>query len=461
MRKRPNIIVFFTDQQRWDTTGVHGNPLGLTPNFDYMATSGTHAFNAFTCQPVCGPARACLQTGTYATTNGCWRNGIPLPRTDKKLAHHFNDAGYTTGYIGKWHLASDTDFHAPQAVKPADRGGYQYWLAANVLESCSEAYDCRLYDGRNREVKLPGYRVDGMTDAAIDFIEDHQDNPFFLFLSYLEPHFQNTRQDYPAPDLYAQMYEGKWMPPDLAAIISQTTGLAGGNAYQNMGGYCGMIKRLDEALGRLRDALKSLGMLDNTIIVFTTDHGCHFKTRNDEYKRSGHESSIRIPLAFSGPGFEGGGQLREMISLLDVPPTLLDAAGIKVPKSMQGRSIMPLVRRERADWPEEAFVQISETQVGRAIRTDHWKYGVVADGKNGNAQSASDTYRETYLYDLYADPHELLNLAGLESHAAVSARMRKRLIARMVEAGEKAPKIEPASPRKAGQHRVYPEEINQ
>ena len=461
MSKRPNVIVFFTDQQRWDTTGVHGNPLGLTPNFDHLATTGTHAFNAFTPQPVCDPARACLQTGKYATNIGCWCNGIPLPTTEQTLAHHFNQAGYTTGYIGKWHLASATPINQSQAVKTPERGGYQHWLAANVLEFCSEAYDCRLYDARNRQVKLPGYRVDAMTDAAIQFIAGQDEKPFFLFLSYLEPHFQNTRADYPAPDLYAQRYEGQWMPPDLAAIVSQTTGMAGGNAYQHMGGYCGMIKRLDEALGRLRDALKSLGQLENTIIVFTSDHGCHFKTRNDEYKRSCHDSSIRIPLAFSGPGFTGGGQLPQMISLLDVPPTLLDVAGLKVPRTMQGRSILPLLRRQYDNWPEEVFVQISESQVGRAVRTRHWKYGVVATGQNGWKESASDTYQETYLYDLLTDPHELDNLAGLTSHAAVAQRMRQRLLARMTQAGEKPPRIEPAAPRPSGHHRVYPEEVNQ
>ena len=455
MKKRPNVIVFFTDQQRWDTTGVHGNPLGLTPNFDHMATSGTHAYNAFTCQPVCGPARACLQTGRYATANRCFRNGIPLPREEKTLAHHFNDAGYATAYIGKWHLAST------QAVKPAERGGYQYWLAANVAEFCSDAYDCRLYDGRNREVKLPGYRVDAMTDAAIRFVGDHQQDPFFLFLSFLEPHFQNHRDDYPAPDLYSARYEGRWMPPDLAALRDETTGNAGGNAYQSMGGYCGMIKRLDEALGRLRDALKSLGMVDDTIIVFTTDHGCHFRTRNSEYKRSGHESSIRIPMAFSGPGFDGGGQLRQLVSLLDVPPTILDAAGIKVPKSMQGRSILPLLRRERDGWPDDVFVQISESQVGRAIRTHRWKYGVVATEKDGWNDSCSDVYQEAYLYDLQADPHELTDLLGLRSHAAVSRRMQERLIARMVQAGESTPRIESVAARESGQRRVAPEEVSQ
>ncbi|MFC1806336.1 sulfatase-like hydrolase/transferase, partial [Planctomycetota bacterium] len=245
---RPNVVVFFTDQQRWDSTGVHGNPLELTPNFDRMATRGTHCFNAFTCQPVCGPARAVLQTGRHATNTGCWRNGIPLRPDERTLAHWFADAGYATGYIGKWHLADK------QIVPPAQRGGYDYWLGANVLEMCSEPYRTEMWDGDGRKVRLPGYRVDAQTDAVVRYIDAHQAEPFFLFVSYLEPHFQNHVDDYPAPDGYRERYTGRWVPPDLAAL--------GGSTHQHLGGYWGICKRLDEALGRILDALRSLDILD-------------------------------------------------------------------------------------------------------------------------------------------------------------------------------------------------------
>jgi arylsulfatase A-like enzyme len=219
-----------------------------------------------------------------------------------------------------------------------------------------------------------------------------------------------------------------------------------------------MVKRLDEALGRLLDALKSLDLTDNTIILFTSDHGCHFKTRNDEYKRSAHDSSIRVPAAVQGPGFNSGGQIRELISLIDIPPTLLDAAGLPVPKEMQGRSIMSLVKRQNTDWQEEVFIQISETQVGRAIRTQRWKYSVVAPNKHGWNDACSDHYVEEFLYDLQADPYELTNLIGLESHQRVSAVLRERLIRRMAEAGEEAPVIQPTPTKKSGQRRVTKEE---
>lgn len=442
-RTRPNVIVFFTDQQRWDTTGLHGNPLDLTPNFDRMARRGTHFAHAFTPQPVCGPARAAFQTGRYATETGCWRNGIPLPATEQTMAHHFNDAGYATGYIGKWHLGTGVG-----AVAESERGGYRHWLAANAVEMVSDAYDAVLFDGDNAPVKLPGYRVDALTDAAIRYVDAHKDVPFYLFLSFLEPHHQNHRDDYPAPHGYAERYMGRYTPPDLQAL--------GGSAAQHLPGYFGMVKRLDEALGRLLDALVSLDLDENTIVLFTSDHGCHFKTRNAEYKRSCHDGSLRVPAAAQGPGFDGGGRVPHLVTLLDFTASLLDAARIPVPAAMQGRSVLPLLRHEAADWPEEVFAQISESQVGRCVRTRRWKYSAVAPEKDGRTDASSDRYTEEFLYDLLADPYELTNLIGHASHAEVSAIMRARLVRRMVAAGEDAPEIVPAPvpSRPGGQRRV-------
>ena len=443
----PNIIVFFTDQQRWDTTGAHGNPLNLTPNFDRIARQGTHIYNSFTCQPVCAPARSSLQTGLYATNTGVYRNGVALEPGAQTLAHYFNQAGYHTGYIGKWHLADD------EPVPIHQQGGYQYWLGANLAEFVSEPYRTVLYDRDGQAVEMPGYRVDATTDAAIRYIDQHQDEPFFLFLSFLEPHHQNHVDDFVPPTGYRQPFQNRWVPPDLAAL--------GGSTQQHIAGYYGMVKRLDEAFGRLLDTLQSLGLDQDTVVLFTSDHGCHFKTRNGEYKRSCHESSIRIPTALIGPGFNSGGQVDELVSLVDLPATLLDAAGIEVPNHFEGRSILPLVSGEAADWPEEIFIQISESQVGRAVRTQRWKYSVAAPDQNGWDDPDSDQYQEEFLYDLRADPHELDNRIGLESHQEVAAVMRARLIRRMVAVGEKEPTIKAAKDTPAFQFKVTAEEAKQ
>jgi arylsulfatase A-like enzyme len=228
-----------------------------------------------------------------------------------------------------------------------------------------------------------------------------------------------------------------------------------------------MVKRLDEAYGRLHDALKSLGLDQDTIVLFTSDHGSHFKTRNSEYKRSCHDSSIRVPTVFSGPGFAVGGQIQQLVSLIDLPPTLLDAAGLDVREAMQGRSILPLVngqgqgRSSRgdgvADWPEEVFVQISEAQTGRAVRTHRWKYSVEAEG----VEEWAPRFEERYLYDLQADPYELTNLINAESHRPVADVMRQRLLLRMAAAGEEIPEIVAAPVKAVGQRRVDAVEANQ
>jgi arylsulfatase A-like enzyme len=443
----PNFLLFFTDQQRWDTTGLHGNPLGLTPNFDRLAREGTHLSHFFTCQPVCGPARACLQTGQYATTNGCVTNGIALPGDRPTLAHCFNEAGYATAYFGKWHLGGKEI--GRQAVPREYRGGYQHWLASNTLEFTSDAYQYRVYDNDDEAVDLPGYRVDAQTDAVIRHLSAERDRPFFLVNSYIEPHHQNSTGDFPPPDGYREPYTGRWIPPDLAELR--------GSAHRHLGGYYGQVKRLDEALGRIVDALKSMGELDNTVIVFLSDHGCHFKTRNAEYKRSCHESSIRIPGFLRGGPFTGAGEIKDLISLVDLPPTLLEAAGIPVPSGMEGRSFFPLRgnRTPETPWPDHIFVQTSEAETGRSIRTRRWKYGVVAENPPRNPLEGPSTYRETFLYDLEIDPYELENLAGRAS-AGLVEQLRRRLLDRIEKVEGYRPEILDAPAQHKGQRAIPP-----
>ncbi|BAM03128.1 sulfatase-like hydrolase/transferase [Phycisphaera mikurensis] len=469
---RPNVLVFFTDQQRHDTTGVHGCPLGLTPNLDRLARGGTDVHRSFTCQPVCGPARACLQTGTHATTNGTVTNGIGLTRELPNLGTLFTEAGYRTGYLGKWHLADDRGVRGP--VPPEQRGGYGYWLAANLLEQTSDAYHTRLWDRDGQPVDLPGYRVDALADALIRHLDDRlrapdrDEHPFFAFCSFLEPHHQNHAYDYVAPDGWRQPYTGRWCPPDLASLPSLgSAGTAvGGSAPGHLGGYFGMVKRLDEALGRVCDALQSHGQLDNTVILFTSDHGCHFETRNAQDKRSGHEASIRVPTVLAGGPFKGGGRVDPLVSLVDLPATLLDAAGIDVPDTFEGRSLLPLVRKEPdavASWPEEVYVQVSEACWGRTVRTRRWKYITRdpdrPDWHRAGYTGGQDRLREVELYDLLHDPYELFNLVSFESHTPVREAMRERLLRRMSELGEELPEVlGPEAMKPAGQRRVTAEE---
>ena len=457
--KKPNVIVFFTDQQRHDSMGVHGNPLGLTPRFDHFAQENTHLENMFTCQPVCAPARSSLQTGQYATTTGVWKNHLKLDTSATTLARCFSQAGYRTGYIGKWHLGGVEpgiqDWNQAPVTEEL-RGGYEYWLGADLPEFVSDEYHTILFDNDNNKVRLPGYRIDAYTDAAIRYIDSVKESPFFLFLSFLEPHHQNHRDDFPAPIGYDTPYISRWLPPDLAALK--------GNAHGQIDGYWGMVRKLDEAFGRLLDALYSLDLDKNTIVLFTSDHGCHFKTRNDEYKRSCHDSSLHIPAAIGGPGFAGGGKQKNLISLVDIAPTLLDAAGISIPDSMQGRSIFPLVQKTvppDSPWQDVVYAQISEDKISRAIRTIRWKYAVTALGVDGLSAPSADTYTEEFLYDLKADPYELENLINSRAHLEVREQLSLLLQQKMEEAGELRANIIQAEtePSLRGQRLVFPEDI--
>jgi len=441
-QRPPNIVFFFSDQQRWDTVGCYGNRMNVTPNLDRLAAEGVRFEHAFTCQPVCGPARSCLQTGKYPAEIGTFRNGIALPLDERTIAHRFSQAGYEVGYIGKWHLASthnldghdDVDYQTT-AIPPERRGGWKdYWLASDLLEFTSHGYDGHMFDADMNRVEFKGYRVDCQTDFALDYLRSRKgDRPFFLFVSYIEPHHQNDHKCYEGPQGSKERFKDFDVPGDLVGTE--------GDWRENYPDYLGCCASLDHNLGRLRDELASLALADDTVIFYTSDHGSHFRTRNSEYKRSCHEGCIRVPMVAYGPGFKGGTVIDEMVSLIDVPPTLLAAGGIEKPDTMRGRPLQGLVEGTAHAWPEEAFLQISETQVGRAIRTRRWKYSVYAPDKNGNKDIDSDHYVEQFLYDLENDPHERNNLAADPAYADVRSRLCETLKRRMVEAGESEPQI--------------------
>lgn len=432
----PNVLIFFTDQQRWDSVGAYGGPMALTPSLDAMARRGTRFDVAVTNQPVCAPARACLLSGQYGTSHGVWRNGLGLSAEVPTMAHWFRQAGYVVGYVGKWHLAPN---EAGPGPVPLDwRGGFaDFWEASNVLEFTSHPYEGTMYDADGKEIPFSGvYRVDAQTDRVVRFLREVRRDPFFLFISYLEPHHQNDWNRFAAPEGYAERYANPFVPHDLRPFP--------GDWQKELPDYYGCIARLDEALGRILQTLAELNLEENTIVVFLSDHGCHFCTRNSEYKRSAHESCLRIPLVMQGPGLNRSLVVPELVSLVDMAPTLLEATGIAVPDAVQGHSAIRLLDRRVDDWQDEVFIQVSESMVARALRTERWKYCVVAPEGQGWRDSASDRYVEYQLYDLFADPHELVNVAGRKEYQDIAAQLRERLKARMMEAGEAEPQIEPA-----------------
>lgn len=438
-RRRPNIVIFHSDQFRWDFVGANGlNSSTRTPNIDRLAAEGTNFRQAITNQPVCSPSRAVLLTGCYATEAGMWHNGLELRKDLPTLATELRKAGYTANYIGKWHLALESN-GGVGAVAREKRGGFlDLWEAANALEHTSHPYEGTIWDAEDQPISFKDqYRVEFLTDRAERFLRQKQEKPFLLVISQLEPHQQNDMGRMVGPKGGAERFKNPFVPEDLRALP--------GDWFQQLPDYYAACEAIDASVGRVRKVLEEEGHAENTIFVFMSDHGCHFMTRNQEYKRSTHNSSLRVPLILHGPGFETGRQMDEMVSMVEIAPTLLEAAGVPVPTSMRGKSFLPLVHdaTARAAWPNQELVQISESMTARSIRTKDWTY-CVADLSGAVSEPQASSYHEYQLYDQRNDPHELVNLAGRKEYRAVAETLREELKKLIVASGEPEPEIVPA-----------------
>lgn len=432
-----NIIFYFSDQQRWDTCGCFGQPLNITPNLDELAKQGVKFENAFSPQPVCGPCRALFQTGKYPTETGCFRNNIILPKNVKTLANYIEEAGYETAYIGKWHLASDGELEKPPTIDhtinpvPLElRGGYTgYWRVADVLEFTSHGYDGYVFDENNNRIDFKGYRADCINDMAIEFLDKYDGKkPFFMTVSQIEPHHQNDRGHYEGPNGSKEKFKDFVLPHDLEVLK--------GNAEQEYPDYLGQCASLDENLGRLIKKLKQYGLYEKTVIIYTSDHGSHFKTRNndshlngyDDYKRSCHDSSLHVPLVICGGPYKGGITISDLVSTASLPKTILSLAEIDIGENMIGENLLDLIVNKSYKRENQVFAQISESRVGRCIRTKDYLYSVYAPNLNGGKYASSEIYADDFLYDLSLDPWQLNNVIENPQYEKIKSDLRIRLL---------------------------------
>lgn len=447
---KPNIVMYFSDQQRADTCGCYGQKLEITPNLDQLAKEGIKFENAFSPQPVCGPCRALFQTGKWPTETGCFRNNIMLPSEVKTLGSYMEEAGYETAYIGKWHLASDGELeqkptidHTITAIPKELRGGYTgFWRASDVLEFTSHGYDGYVFDENNNRIDFKGYRCDCLTDMALEFFDQRkEEKPFFMTISHIEPHHQNDRNCYEGPIGSKEKYKEYEAPVDLETL--------GGNYKEEYPDYLGQCAALDKNLGKLVAKLKEKGLYDNTVIIFVSDHGSHFLTRNrdehlngyDDYKRSMHDACLKVPFVISGGPFKGGTAFEDIVSTASLPKTICALAGVNVGDNMIGENLVDVVEGRLPNRKNEAFAQISESRVGRCIRTPEYAYSVYAPGLHGGVAASSDFYADDFMYDLTKDPHELTNIVGDPAYAQIKEDLRKRLLSWIEEAEHIVPSI--------------------
>ena len=436
---RPNIVFFFTDDQRNETLGCYGHPIVQTPTIDSLAARGIRFNNMFVSHSICWVSRTTILSGLTARSFGkAEQPDSAKPEAVRELyTDLLRQAGYRTGFYGKWHAKM------PKGYKPEDH--------FDVYEKIfRRPYFKQQADGSLR------HETELIIDGGIDFLKSQsRDQPFALNLWFNASHAEDGDKrpgigHFPWPKSVDGMYDDVKMPePRLAAteiFQSQPQFLKDSinrerffwrwdtkEKYQtNMRAYFRMISGIDQGIARFLAALEELGLSENTIIVYSADNGYYMGDRGFAGKWSHYEQSLRVPLIIYDPRLAEsthGRVSNAKVLNLDFPSTFLDWAGVVVPERYQGKSLAPLVNgQDSSDWRTETFhehVTLRPKISWEGIRDDRFKYARYFD-----QQPAFE-----FLHDLQNDPDELVNLAGNDEYAAILAEYRKRCQARVMEYG--------------------------
>jgi arylsulfatase A-like enzyme len=424
--KRPNVLLLITDDQGHGDLGCHGNPIIRTPHLDRLAQQGVQ-LTSFYVMPVCSPTRACLLTGRYNYRTGVVDTflGRSLMHPDEvTLAELLGAAGYRTGIFGKWHLGDN------YPMRPIDQGFQEALvLKGGGIGQPSDppggsSYFDPILQHNGKPEKTKGYCSDVFTDAAIRFIEQQREQPFFVYLAFNAPHAPLQ-----VPDRYYEPYRKRNLKvEDFPAVGHPIGGKFDPDVTARV---YGMVTNIDDNLGRLFARLDELKLADDTIVIFLTDNGPQQPRYNSGLrglKGSVYDGGIRVPCFIRWPGrFAAGRAIDRVAAHIDLTPTLLDACGVAPPKGvpLDGRSLLPLLKGEGGDWPDRTiYIQWhrgDEPELYRACaaRSQRWK--LVQPQGAGAMKFAGKPKFE--LYDMVADPYELKDVA--DQHPEVVERMRK------------------------------------
>ena len=418
-RKRPNILFLMPDQHRYHAVGCLGNTDVKTPHLDRLASEGVILDHVFANTPVCCPARSILLTGQYCHRNGMVANDLRLREGSVSFPQSLRDAGYRTGFVGKWHL--DGGPREPGFVPPGPRRqGFEFWAA----HQCSHRhFDNHYFRDTNQPIKLGKFEAEGWADLAVEFLGQTKSDPrpFYLTVQWGPPH-----DPYKAPERYSQAY-----PPEQLAMRANYTPGEHVPAPKDIAEYYGMVTALDDQVGRLMAKLDELGLRENTIVLYSSDHGDMLGSQGERLKRKPWEESIHVPGFLRWPGKVRPNTRSDVFfTHVDFAPTLLGMAGVPLPKAMQGRDLSGPIVQRKGRGPDSAFFQIFGPFAGdgthggwRGVRTATHMYARYVD-------------RPWVLYDLQKDPFQQTNLAGKPEAAATQARLEKRLVQWMKETGD-------------------------
>ena len=440
---RPNIVVVLVDDLRWDDIGAAGHPFVETPNIDRVAREGARFLNAFSATPLCSPSRASILTGQHIHKNGIVDNTARDSASHrlKTFAIPLEAAGYRTGFMGKWHMGNDD----------TRRPGWSKWVA---MKGQGEAVDPQLnIDGTRSVVK--GYVTDVLTDQAVEFIRTSRESPFMLFLAHkaLHPNIMQ-RDDGSTATLDAQpegfvpspRHVGRYTnrvvprrpnamkaPVGKRALARAIPGLprlspATGTSDKDIRARLEMLLGVDESLGRIIATLDSLGTLDNTVVIVTSDHGYFYGEHGlDEERRLAYEETARIPLLVRYPKVvRAGSTPAQLAQTIDFASTILEIAGVRDNETRDGRSLVPLLSDSATPpaWRKSILLEYYTDQVFprtltmgyKAVRTERYKYIRYTD-----LQGMDE------IYDLETDPFEMQNLIDTERGRALLPELTAEL----------------------------------
>ena len=419
-QQRPNLLYVFADQMRSQAMGCSGNDQVITPNLDRLAGQGMRLTNAISMFPVCCPYRAMLQTGKFPLSNAMVTNGPALPEDELCIAEVLKQQGYQTGYIGKWHLNGHAGVDAAerQFVPPGPkRQGFEYWAAANFIHDYFNSY---YYRDENKKIPIKGWEPDTQTDLAIEYMQEHKDKgPFCLFLSWGPPH-----DPYVAPEKYQKMYDAEKLKL-RENIFDATEGVSYANR-QVIANYYAAITSLDWNMGRLTEAMDKLGIADNTIVVFTSDHGAQLFSLYLYHKQWPYEESISVPFIIRYPEKIRPSQVNDLLfGSVNIMPTLLGLMGVDIPNTVEGKDLSGFILGN-ATGPEPDSVLIEViTPCGR-----------VMDRTGMRAWRGVRTKRYTYarfhdehwvLFDNKLDPLQRRNLIYNKQYNGLKGKMKAKL----------------------------------
>ncbi len=437
---RPNIVVILVDDLRWDELGCQGHPFVRTPNIDRIAYEGARFRNAFCTTPLCSPVRACLLTGLHTHHHGIFDNTNRSEHSHqlKTFPQELQRSGYETAYVGKWHMGNDG----------SARPGFDHWVS---MKGQGTSFDPTLnVDGQ--QIAFKGHTTDALNRKALEFVERKREQPFCLYVAHKALHPELTQRDDgsitdPSAARFqpAKRHEGLYANDAVPRRLNVTDSLDGKPALQRkidglppLGPETGtpdetirdrlrMLAGIEEGVGQLLASLESSGKLDNTIFVFTSDHGYWYGEHGlSVERRLAYEEAIRIPLLIRYPKLvKAGTTLDEFALSIDLAPTLLDLASVKSDWKFDGQSLRPLLADESpTDWRTSFLVQYNTDTVFprvhnmgyRALRTQRWKL---------IRYKQLDGMDE--LYDLLADPYEMRNVINARDSAAVVQQLNHDL----------------------------------